>query len=270
MLDRLKDYLWPKLLISDSSATWIIDCFDWAITNFDRDEFHQRSRLILPNNQFFPGSIASVEAKAENIFQHSLKYAGLMHWPFVLSHAAPLSVAQSQHCSPEKLALDNIARNSQRELSSLSACEPISISYNRQQTIKPEDLSATYGHLFAQHLLIRSKQLPPGGNSHLLEASEVLAVCMGFGVMLANSAYTFRGGCGSCFNAAANRQSNLSEHEVVFTLALFCQFKKIDKKQATQYLKTHLRPAFAIANRQLATLDLSSQNNYIKAQLPLN
>ena len=270
MLLQWKDYLWPKQLISDSSATWIIDCVDWATRHFDSAEFYQRSRLILPNNQFFPGSIASVEAKAENIFQHSLKYAGLAHWPFVLSHAAPISVAQPDHSSPANLVFEHIARDSQRELARLAACEPININYNRQQTVKPEDLSATYAHLFAQHLLIRSKQLPPGGDSHLLEASEVLAVCMGFGVMLANSAYTFRGGCGSCFNAAANRQSSLSEHEVVFTLALFCQLKKIDQKQATQYLKKHLRPAFAIANRQLAARHLNSATNYIKAQLPLN
>jgi len=74
---------------------------------------------------------------------------------------------------------------------------------------------------------------------------------MGFGVLFANSAYTFRGGCGSCYNASANRQASLSENEILFALAVFCHLKKIDTKRANQGLKKHLKSSFTIARRQV-------------------
>jgi len=105
--------------------------------------------------------------------------------------------------------------------------------------------------MFAMHLLKEASQPPPGGIEYAVEASEVLAVFMGFGVLFSNSAYTFRGGCGSCYNASANRQASLSESEILFALAVFCHLKKIDTKSATQGLKKHLKSSFAIARRQV-------------------
>jgi len=57
---------------------------------------------------------------------------------------------------------------------------------------------------------------------------------IGYGVLLANSAYTFGGGCGSCYNATANRQPALTKLENVFALALFYQLKGIGFKEATR------------------------------------
>lgn len=114
-----------------------------------------------------------------------------------------------------------------------------------------EDMSASYAHVIAQHLIIQSTLPPPGGMQFFAEASEVLASMMGFGVLLSNSAYTFRGGCGSCYNAMANRQPALTESDSVFVLALFCRLKGITDKEATRYLKKHLRSSYKRALRQI-------------------
>ena len=245
-----KQFLWPELLISNESALWIIDCYRWALANFDSDEFYQRTALIQPDNRFFPGDVASVEEKAENIFKHSLKYAGLEHWPIRLQHT---NVQNQQRLEP--FGLEKIQRNSQSQSQALretiNAPHTIDISYNRQLTLKPEDLASHFSHMFAMHLLKEAGQLPPGGIEYAVEASEVLAVFMGFGVLFSNSAYTFRGGCGSCYNASANRQASLSESEILFALAVFCHLKKIDTKSATQGLKKHLKSSFTIARRQV-------------------
>ena len=89
---------------------------------------------------------------------------------------------------------------------------------------------------------------------------------MGFGVMMANSAYTFRGGCGSCFNAASNRQANLTENEIIFALAMFCKLKKITAKEGTLHLKKHFKRPFLTASRQIDLL-INSAPHLLKGPL---
>lgn len=233
-------------LLEAQSAQWIFDCYAWAFNHFDSDEFFNRSRLIQPSNEFFPGRVDSVHAKAENIFQHSLNYSGLGHWPFKLQ--SPQEFQQPQ--LPPQVDSD-LARNSEQALPVVSASAELCISYNPQQTLKPEDLSSSFAHSFAQLLAIQSQQLPPGGGEYFAEATELLAIFMGFGVMFANSAYTFRGGCGSCYNAQANRQATLAEDEVIFALALYCRLKSIPSSEATRHLKKHLKSAFKKAVKQI-------------------
>ncbi len=105
--------------------------------------------------------------------------------------------------------------------------------------------------MMAQYLVFQSQHFPPGGSDYFAEGAEVLAIFMGFGVMIANSAYTFRGGCGSCYNGQSNRQATLSENEVLFSMALYCKLKKIPASQATLHLKKHLKAGYKQALKQI-------------------
>lgn len=245
----------PKPLIDQSSADWIFAAFGWALTYFDKEEFFQRSCLVQPTNDFFPGRVDSVHAKAENIFQGTLKYAGLKHWPFQLQKP---ELFQDQ--PPQLLQLTELPRNSgETSLPALLSSQAfeqaseveLNLSYNPNQTLKPEDLSSSFAHILAQHMVLQSQQLPPGGKEYYAEGTEILAIFMGFGVMFANSAYTFRGGCGSCYNAQANRQATLSENDVIFSLALYCRLKDIPTADATRHLKKHLKSSYKQAVKQI-------------------
>jgi len=276
MPSLIPSFLKPKPLVDENSADYIFSTVAWVLQNFDHEEFFNRTRLVAPSNEFFPGRVSSVDEKALNIFRHTLRYAGLRHWPFELRSMIERetnSECQVQPAPQDELAL--IHRNSfphsavangdmddeeiddenmggyGKEVPVIITQQPLFIFYNPQQTLKPEDLSASYAHVIAQHLIIQSQQLPPGGNQFFAEASEVLASMMGFGVLLANSAYTFRGGCGSCYNAMANRQPALTELDSVFTLALFCRLKGIKTKAATQHLKKHLKSSYKQAVKQI-------------------
>lgn len=253
----LKRFLSPKPLVDENSANFIFTTVAWVLQNFDHQEFFQRTRLVAPSNEFFPGRVSSVEEKAQNIFQHTLAYAGLSHWPFQLKSLLERELNAECQIPPEpqsELAL--IHRNSDHAQNDLAVAvimsqNPLFVFYNPQQTLKPEDLSASYAHVIAQHLIIQSGLQPPGGSQFFAEASEVLASMMGFGVLLTNSAYTFRGGCGSCYNAMANRQPALTELDSVFVLALFCRLKGISYTQGTQHLKKHLRSSYKKALKQI-------------------
>lgn len=250
VVKTLSNWLAPQQLVSDASAQWMIECFDYAGTYFDQQEFAQRTQLIQPTNQFFGGRVSSVEEKAANIFEHCINYAGVAHWPFQLVHA-------KQNLGYPTLTPDTVVieRNSQQKLPAVDTQNKrFLLTYNPQQTLKPEDLAASFSGLLAQYLIFHAPQLPPQGETLLAEASEVLAVYMGFGVVLANSAYTFRGGCGSCFNPSANRQASLTENEVLFALALFCHYKQLPASAATKHLKKHLKSSFKAAQRQVKQL----------------
>ncbi|MBL4798607.1 MAG: hypothetical protein JKY50_14410 [Oleispira sp.] len=262
----LPSFLRAKPLVDENSADFIFSTVAWVLQNFDHEEFFNRTRLVAPSNEFFPGRVSSVDEKAQNIFQHTLRYAGLRHWPFELRSMVEReenSECQVQPAPQDELAL--IHRNSFPQASMadegadaygmqvpvIITPQPLFVFYNPQQTLKPEDLSASYAHVIAQHLIIQSVQQPPGGNQFFAEASEVLASMMGFGVLLSNSAYTFRGGCGSCYNAMANRQPALTELDSVFVLALFCRLKGIATKEATLHLKKYLRSSYKQAVKQI-------------------
>jgi hypothetical protein len=237
-----------KPLIDDDSCEWIFDTFEWALTHFDQQEFFQRSQLIQPTNDFFPGNIDSRHGMAETIFNHVVKYAGLSHWPLQLQ--APQCFSAQP---PALLDLSAVQRDSSgvNTLPALVASQPLAMTYNPQQASKPGDLASSYAHHLAQHVVAQSQKLPPGGAEDFNTSTEIVAIVMGFGVMMANSAYTFRGGCGSCYNAQANRQSSLSEDNVVFVLALFCRLKGIPTGEATRNLKGYLRRDFKQALKQI-------------------
>ncbi|MCG8671824.1 MAG: hypothetical protein MI867_20640 [Pseudomonadales bacterium] len=239
--------LFSKPLIDQQSANWIFETYDWALSHFDHNEFYLRTELAQPTNECFPGRVDSPDAKAATIFQHVQRYCGLEHWPFVLQ--AP------QHFQPQAipdLNMGTIARRStSSDLAPLVSSVNLPITYTQQQTLKSEDLASSFAHVLAQHLALQSKSMPPGGADFMLEATELLAIFMGFGVLMANSAYTFRGGCGSCYNPNANRSASLTEHQVLFATALFCELKGIAANQATKHLKKHLKPLYKQAVKQV-------------------
>ena len=259
-------FLKSKPLIEQSSADWIFEAYEWAITHFDSQEFFSRSRLIQPTNEFFAGSVNSVHEKAETVYKHTLNYAGLVHWPFQLQAPEQYQYKPSQQLSLN--ADDNsavVARvSSGSTLPVIVSDEPLFMTYNPQQTLKPEDLSSSFAHIMAQYLVIQSQSFPPGGPDYFAEGTEVLAIFMGFGVMFANSAYTFRGGCGSCYNGQSNRQATLSESEVLFSMALYCTLKQIPTAEATRYLKKHLKSGYKRALKQI-----NSQTGKVEALLAL-
>lgn len=246
----------PKPLIDQQSADWIFATFAWGLRHFDGKDFFANSRLVQPSNQFFPGRVSSVAEKADNIFKHTLFYAGLPHWPFELKpiYAQMTDEACQRPPQPQE-ALANVIRHSglnvQDQVAVLMTQQPLYVFYNPQQTLKPEDMAASYAHVIGQHLMIQSQQMPPGGHGYFAEAAEVVAHMLGFGVLLTNSAYTFRGGCGSCYNAMANRQPALNELENLFILALYCRLKKIENKVVFQHLKKHLHRLFKRAGKQI-------------------
>jgi hypothetical protein len=225
-----------KPLLEEQVVQWIFDVFEWSMENFGAQFFYQHSVLVLPNNEFFPGRVDSEQGMAELIFRQVSRYAGVAHWPTrvvdqsscTMLNAGHFVIAGAMREAGERL--DTETEESARLL----------IPYNPQQINNPEGMIASFAHIIAHYIGQMAKTPAPGGEDLWPHATEITAIFLGFGLMFANSAYTFRGGCGSCYNPQANRDAYLTEQQSTYALALFAVLKEIPDATVKKQLKGHL------------------------------
>jgi len=247
-------------LLDAGTTNWILDTYTWAFENFEFSVFKRNTQLIIPNNKFYPGDVNSVHNMASRIFELTLKYAGMENWPIYL-----VEPANYQHRPLNKLALSSSLRGGsfhvvENKNENDKPQDKIYVTYNTNQINQPQDLIASFAQTFAAIIIFQSGKIPPGGQDNLPQAIELLACFMGFGVMFSNTAYQFKGGCGSCYNPHANREVALPEIEMIFCLAIFCLLKNISMNDVLPNLKTHLRKSFKRAHKELTAESKKSTN----------
>lgn len=239
-----------KPLLDAESTQWLFDAFSWCLEHFDAEIFYRDTQLVLPTNDFFPGRVDSEAGMANLIFDQVKQYAGIAHWPTRLADQSTCEISHSPQVEikgalrgPEGIGND-YATDDQRLL----------IPYSGQQINNPEGMIATFAHTLAHHMGQMAPEPPPGGTEHWPHVTELLAIYLGFGVMFANSAFTFRGGCGSC-GSGASRKAYLSEWEATYVLAIFAVLKGIPNSAVTRHLKSHLRGYFKKAVKEINQRD---------------
>lgn len=228
-----------KNVIDPSASEWIFNTYEWALQNFNADLFHSETILVCPTNEFFPGTVNSVHGMAETIFERVKDYAGISHWPTVVQDQSVCALNESF-----QIQIQGALRGSKGITDdSIEDSQRLVIPYNPQQINNPEGMiaSSSYAHILSHHMGRMAETPPPRGVDYWPQATELLAVFLGFGLMFANSAYNFRGGCGSCYNPSAQRDAYLSEVEATYALALFSVLKEIPNSDVTPHLKKHLR-----------------------------
>ncbi len=272
-----------KPVIDESSREWIFDSFAWCIEQLDGDFFKENSELILPNNSFYPGSSTSAEQMANTIFANTTKYAGMTSWPlklvsserFVQKEMPKLFFQSRLRGESAKVNTNDSAKFSpsisynvegEKVASSTAPTTAIDIAFHSSQLNQPQDLIAYLVQAQAGILVNQHGMLPPGGKELLPQTIDLVACFMGFGVVFANTAYQFKGGCGSCNNRNLNRQPALPELETAYALALFCLLKDVEVKTVKKELKPHLYKAFRQAHKEIA-LYLQQTNNPRHTQL---
>ena len=235
-----------KPTIDADSQQWLHDMYEWCFTWLNADLFYNKTQLILPNDQFFPGRVSSEHEFAENVYRHVAKYSHMQHWglqPINLLTAQPRQIALPEYTS---------ARSEQA-----LAVSQVPVPYHPRQVKHPEAMISTTVQQLGQMLVTYVDQPIPGNDTTRVWASEVIGVFMGFGIMFANTAYEFRGGCGCSYDPSKNRPAQLAQPETLFALAMFCHFKKIKASQVTPHLKPHLRSALKQNIKYLAQQEKS-------------
>lgn len=242
----------PRFMFDDGTTAWIFDTYAWALENLGTDVFYQYTDPVLPNDKFFPDKREETRDVAEDLFTRVRQYAGMEEWPCRL-------VAQEEDANPvvgPALLIKGAPSGPAGTFSVSGGKTPtIEISYNPSQATRPESLIATFAHELA-HYLIHSVDTPtPGGEQFEEHATDLVAVFMGFGVFLANSAFTF-----NQFTDLDSQgwqtfaQGYLSESELTYCLAIFLHLKEIDRTIVEPYLDKSLRKVLKSAAKEMKHL----------------
>jgi len=240
------DIFKSRSLLDDASTRWMFDTFHWALQNFDADLFYSHSVLVLPSNRFFPGRADSEQAMAQLIFERVKHYAGISHWPSEVNDHSLCAVETSP-----VMPLAGPLRGMDISADENTQAGRLPFPYNPEQISNPEAMIASFAHTVAHYLGQMASEPPPGGVEYWPHVTEVLATYLGFGLMFANSAYNFRGGCASCYNPNAQRNAYLTEQQSTYALAIFAVLKQIPNSEVTPNLKGHLRGFYRKAVKEI-------------------
>ena len=239
----LENLFAKKPVLDDEAIAWMFEGFSWALKNLGGENFKENTILVEPSNRHFPGRETSEHGMAQLIFEQVKQYAGVSHWPCQLIDRATFEESG--------LSILNI-RN---VLASQSGEQPVPllIPYEPLQARNPEVMIANYAYTIAYHMADLSPEPLPCKDDQWPYFLELIAVYLGFGVMMVNTALPQRGGgCGSCRSPLMERHGFLSENEVTYALAIFCVLKGISAKDVAPLIKKHERPFLKKAMKDVA------------------
>ncbi|HEB94795.1 MAG TPA: hypothetical protein ENI94_15340 [Gammaproteobacteria bacterium] len=226
----------------------MFDSFAWALRNFDAQIFCDETILVTPSNAHFPGRKSSAEDMAGLVFDRVSFFAGMQHWPCRL-----VDEDAAEGLPPPALPVAGLGRAMTAAMPvTLAAAQPLPVIYRVDQLRDPEVMIAHFAHTLAHYLGTTANEPPPGGEENWPHVTELLAVFMGFGVAMADSANTAKiRSCGSCSGPAVERENYLSQFDVTYALAIFCCLKDIPAREALKHLKSTLRPFFKKAMKDV-------------------
>ncbi len=230
--------------LDEETTQWLFQVFDWALDAFGGTYFRDHTVLVLPDDRHFPGRAESAEGMAALILGHVQRHAGLGHWPTRLDISPPLAFA-----TPPRLTLQGPLR-----LADGQAGEgpKLPIACNPQLVGNPQACIAHLAMQLAHYMGPLARRPPPGSAESWPQVCELLAIYLGFGIEVCNSAHETKvGGCGSCQGPSASREGYLSQYPLTYALALFAQLKGLPAGRVNAPLKPALRPFFKQAYKDV-------------------
>lgn len=237
----------PKPVLDEGTTAWLFDAYAWALDSFGTDVFFN-TELVLPNDNFFPDKLEEVDDVAESLFTRVREHAGMAEWPCRL-------IAQEEDINPvvaPAVLLQGAPSGPAGTFSVGGRHNEVQITYNPSQLARPEALIATFAHELAHYLGHSVGKAPPGGHDFEEYATDLLAVFMGFGIFLANSAFTFSQYTDVGTQGwSAQRQGYLSEEQLTYALAIFVALKDIDRESVETYLDQSLRKVLKRSLREI-------------------
>ncbi len=239
----------PTLPIDADELEWQLATFKWL-----GEEFGEigDTKLVLPTPEFFPRSGASGNAAVAELFEQVRSAAGLEQWPCELvtgDAERPIQAGNAHllvhHGAPPPCGTFQMTGEGEDRRAL--------ITYNPNLAGNEEALVATFAHELGHYLMSTATTPPPGGwDLHEL-ATDMIAVYLGFGIFLANSAKNF-----SQFQSAGEMgwssrlQGYLSEAALVTALAIFQRLAGRPPSEAATHLKPYLQKVLKSADKALA------------------
>jgi hypothetical protein len=230
----------PRPPVDDEEYDWLLACFAWLSREFGGNSGLRGAALILPSRDFFPHSKLTGHDRALELFDQVKALAGMTEWQCDLIPGA----ASREHRVTTGHGLRHEGKGP--PLGTFEyANGRYRITYDPASLRDPATLVATFAHELSHYLIHSAETAPPGGRELEEHATDLAAVFMGFGVLMANSAKSFGqfqnfGEIGWQMQA----RGYLSENALTTGLALFVVASGGDAVDAEAALKDYLRKPF--------------------------
>jgi len=233
-------FLKSKPVLSENDRNFQLETYKWLFRNFGAEEFHENTILVLPTREHFPQSVSSQESAAIATFESVKKHAGMEEWECELKK-------QEENIDPvvaETLVVQNAPQDPQGTFS-VGLDDKVVITYDPSIVTNPTNLVATFAHELAHYLTATSEEPPPGGWDNWEFVTDIAAVFMGFGIFLANSAFTFNQYHSDSMQGWQTQRSGyLSEAEYAYALAIFAGLKGIEPSIPVKFLDKNIKVLF--------------------------
>jgi hypothetical protein len=236
MLRALRHIVGIGSPIPRDEVEWQLACFDWLLRGTGGFGRFRHAVLVLPADEHFPQRGLRSGALEQALFKQVKEHAGMASWRCSLEIqradpnpvVAPAVVIQGRQHSP----LGTFRRDGKR----------VVITYRADSMLDPVAFVATLAHELGHYLIARIREPPPGGHANLEFATDMAAVFLGFGVFMANSAFTFSQYHGGGVQGwSAGRHGYLTESQLVHACALFTTLLALKPARAVPHLDPHLR-----------------------------
>jgi hypothetical protein len=240
----------PRLPIDRDELEWQLATFKWL-----RQEFGCAARpLVLPTPAFFPASSRQGHGRIADLFEHVRAAAGMEAWPCELQEGRrdrPVEVGRTLLLRHE----DAPAPCGTFQIIGQDGAPTVVITYNPELAADTTAMIATLAHELAHYLMSTATSDPPGGwELHELH-TDLIAVWMGFGIFLANSARNFAQFQSDGMQGWSSRtQGYLSEQALVTGIVVVERLNGREPLAAASFLKTYLESDVRRATKALARL----------------
>jgi hypothetical protein len=244
--------MWPfgaRLPIDRDELDFQLATFKWLSEQFgpvgDRP-------LILPSPEFFPPGVSGVQAAVNDLFERVRGYAGMTDWPCRLESGDTDRGFDLGGGNFIKHGGGNAPCGTFRVEETLAGRAGV-ISWNPGMAHDRAGLAATFAHELGHYLMATAAADPPGGwDLHELH-TDLAAVYLGFGVLLANNARSFEHfATASSAGWRSSLKGYLSEQALVVATCIFQRLAGREPAEAAPWLKSYLRGVLKKADRALA------------------
>lgn len=216
--------------------------------------------LILPTGEFFPDRFDGTPRSVGALMARVQDHAGLSDLKVDLTLVTPEGEAQTVSCSSGACGgagkidtnLDRVARN---------ADGSYTVSIGTGEVRSPVVLTTTMVRAVAYMFMNEADAFKGTIDAEREPLTDLAAVLLGFGVLMANGSYIYMKGCSGVSVHAATR---MPVDEITLALGVFCRLHDVPERAAMKHLEVtpaeHFDEGYAWASSNQAVVKLLRKN----------
>jgi len=221
--------------LSNEETLWQIEVYRWLISIGGGWSAFRRQPLVLPTEECFPVSAGLPKGDlASTLFEQVKAHAGMSDWQTTL--------VPRWGTEPNLVSGQGMPGASRRSMTagtfSLGRSGRGRITYSPHLLEDPTLFVAAMSHELAHFVMSNADSSFPGKHQELEMATDVCASFMGFGIFLANAAFTFSQSTGLIRSSwSAERLGYLDQRQLSLSLAIFLACHEIPVGSIARFLK---------------------------------